>query len=93
MLQQSPQTPLTEAFQEGLLMGEAAGSDGGQQSLLSEISEADIEALRQKEEALLQIEVSQLTAANSVSIINGLSAHHHYHYFTRRLWLSRWVVQ
>ncbi|XP_075897037.1 T-SNARE Domain Containing 1 [Nelusetta ayraudi] len=56
----SPQTPLTEQFQEGLLIGEAAGSDGGQQSLLSEISEADIEALRQKEEALLQIERDML---------------------------------
>lgn len=68
VLQQSPQTPLTEQFQEGLLIGEAAGSDGGQQSLLSEISEADMEALRQKEEALLQIEVSKLTAANCIYI-------------------------
>lgn len=61
MLQQSPQTPLIEQFQEGSLIGEAAGSDGGEQSLLAEISENDVEVLRQREEALLQIEVSKFT--------------------------------
>lgn len=61
VLQQSPQTPLIEQFQEGSLIGEAAGSDGGEQSLLAEISENDVEVLRQREEALLQIEVSKLT--------------------------------
>lgn len=73
--QQSPQTPLTGPFQEGLLIGEAAGPEGDQQSLLSEISEADIEALREKEEALLQIEVSQvrLLIAVFVSIVFDIS--------------------
>ncbi|KAI3361529.1 hypothetical protein L3Q82_013678 [Scortum barcoo] len=52
----SPQTPSTEQIEEGPLFGEAVGSEGGAQAFLSEISEEDVEVLRQREEALLQIE-------------------------------------
>ncbi|XP_030014864.1 t-SNARE domain-containing protein 1 isoform X1 [Sphaeramia orbicularis] len=52
----SPQTPLAEQNEEGPLFGEEAASDGGVQAFLSEISEEDVEVLRQREEALLQIE-------------------------------------
>ena len=57
----SPQTPSTEQMEEGPLFGEAVGSEGGAQAFLSEISEEDVEALRQREEALLHIEVRTLT--------------------------------
>uniref|UniRef100_A0A673BR28 Syntaxin N-terminal domain-containing protein n=1 Tax=Sphaeramia orbicularis TaxID=375764 RepID=A0A673BR28_9TELE len=53
----SPQTPLAEQNEEGPLFGEEAASDGGVQAFLSEISEEDVEVLRQREEALLQIEI------------------------------------
>eukprot|EP00064_Thunnus_orientalis_P000769 superscaffoldBa00000043_g770 len=52
----SPQTRSTEQVEEGPLFGEAIGSEGGAQAFLSEISEEDVEVLRQREEALLQIE-------------------------------------
>lgn len=65
MLLQSPQTPSTEQIEEGPLFGEAVGSEGGAQTFLSEISEKDIEVLRQREEALLQIEVSTLTFSSA----------------------------
>lgn len=54
---QSPQTPLNEQLDEGPLFGDAVISEGGAQAFLSEISEEDVEVLRQREEALLQIEV------------------------------------
>lgn len=53
---QSPQI-LSNESNEDPLFGEAAGSGGGAQAFLSEISEEDVEVLRQREEALLQIEV------------------------------------
>jgi hypothetical protein len=58
---QSPQTPFAELCEEGgpLFGGaaESSGGDGQEQAFLSEISEEDVEALRQREEALLLIEV------------------------------------
>lgn len=63
-LLQSPQTPSTEQIEEGPLFGEAVGSEGAQ-TFLCEISEKDIEVLRQREEALLQIEVSTLTFSSA----------------------------
>lgn len=60
---QSPQTPSTEQIEEGPLFGDAVGSEGGAQAFLSEISEEDVEVLRQREEALLQIEVRALSPA------------------------------
>lgn len=57
---QSPQTPSTGHVEEGQLFGEVADLDGGAQAFLSEISEEDVEVLRQREEALLQIEVRSL---------------------------------
>lgn len=62
VLLQSPQTPSTEQIDKGPLFGEAVGSEGGAQAFLSEISEEDVEVLRQREEALLQIEVRTLTS-------------------------------
>lgn len=61
---QSPQTPSTEQVEEGPLFGEASCSEGGAQAFLSEISEEDVEVLRQREEALLQIEVRELITFN-----------------------------
>ncbi|TNN88583.1 t-SNARE domain-containing protein 1 [Liparis tanakae] len=55
-MQQSPQTPFTEQIDEGPLFGEAVGTEDLAQAFLSEISEEDVEVLRQREEALLQIE-------------------------------------
>ena len=54
---QSPQTPFTELCEEGPLFSGAEGPEGSIQAFLSEISEDDVTALRQREEALLQIEV------------------------------------
>lgn len=54
---QSPQIPSTEQLEQGPLFGEVAGSQGDAQAFLAEISEEDVEVLRQREEALLQIEV------------------------------------
>ncbi|XP_071369507.1 t-SNARE domain-containing protein 1, partial [Centroberyx affinis] len=59
----SPQTPFTEQSEEGPLFGEAVSSEGEAQAFLSEISEEDVEVLRQREEALLQIEVSTLSTS------------------------------
>lgn len=59
LLSQSPQTPSSEQIEEGPLFG--AGSEGGGQAFLSEISEEDVEVLHQREEALLQIEVRTVT--------------------------------
>ncbi|XP_044064616.1 t-SNARE domain-containing protein 1 isoform X2 [Siniperca chuatsi] len=59
----SPQTPSTEQVEEGPLFGEAVASEGGAQAFLSEISEEDVEVLRQREEALLQIESHTITTA------------------------------
>uniref|UniRef100_A0A3Q3GEZ1 t-SNARE Domain Containing 1 n=1 Tax=Labrus bergylta TaxID=56723 RepID=A0A3Q3GEZ1_9LABR len=56
----SPQTPLTEQIDEGPLFEEALSSEGGVEAFLSEISEEDVEELRQREEALLQIERDML---------------------------------
>lgn len=47
-------------MEEGPLFGEAAGSEAEAQAFLAEISEEDVEVLRQREEALLQIEVRPL---------------------------------
>lgn len=57
MCPQSPQTPSSAQSLEDPLIGEAAGAEEGAQAFLSEISEEDVEELRQREEALLQIEV------------------------------------
>lgn len=57
MCPQSPQTPSSDPNQEDPLFAEAAGAEKGVQAFLSEISEEDVEVLRQREEALLQIEV------------------------------------
>ncbi|XP_036446101.1 t-SNARE domain-containing protein 1 [Colossoma macropomum] len=58
---QSPQTPFTELCEEGALFGAAENVEGeGQQAFLSEISEEDVEVLRKREEALLQIERDML---------------------------------
>lgn len=59
VLMQSPQTPSTECVEEDPLFREALGLED-EQAVLAEISEQDIEVLRQREEALLQIEVSVL---------------------------------
>ncbi|KAF3691505.1 t-SNARE domain-containing protein 1 [Channa argus] len=56
----SPQTPATEQMEEGPLFGDAADADGSAQAFLSEISEEDVEMLRQREEALLHIERDML---------------------------------
>ncbi|XP_070407364.1 t-SNARE domain-containing protein 1 isoform X2 [Nothobranchius furzeri] len=68
----SPQTPSSEHNQEDLLFGAAAGSDGGAQAFLSEISEEDVEVLRQREEALLQIERQRRSQGEKRS---GTAAH------------------
>uniref|UniRef100_A0A3B5MH55 Syntaxin N-terminal domain-containing protein n=1 Tax=Xiphophorus couchianus TaxID=32473 RepID=A0A3B5MH55_9TELE len=52
----SPQSPSSDPNQEDPLFAEAAGAEEGVQAFLSEISEEDVEVLRQREEALLQIE-------------------------------------
>lgn len=57
MCEQNAQTPPSEQVEEGPVFGEAAGSEGSAQAFLSEISEEDVEALHQREEAVLQIEV------------------------------------
>ncbi|XP_034029484.1 t-SNARE domain-containing protein 1 [Thalassophryne amazonica] len=57
----SLQTPSSDQIEEGPMFGEAAGSVGGVQDFLSEISEEDVELLRQREEGLLQIEVRTQT--------------------------------
>lgn len=54
---QSLQTPFSELVEEGPLFGEGETIEGDGQAFLSEISEEDVEILRQREEALLQIEV------------------------------------
>ncbi|KAG7260413.1 hypothetical protein CRUP_014762, partial [Coryphaenoides rupestris] len=56
----SPQTPFTELCEEGPLFAGAEGSEGSIQAFLSEISEEDVEVLRQREEAMLQIESDML---------------------------------
>ncbi|XP_030226870.1 t-SNARE domain-containing protein 1 [Gadus morhua] len=56
----SPQTPFTELCEEGPLFSGAEGPEGSIQAFLSEISEDDVTALRQREEALLQIERDML---------------------------------
>ncbi|XP_034029485.1 syntaxin-12-like [Thalassophryne amazonica] len=56
----SLQTPSSDQIEEGPMFGEAAGSVGGVQDFLSEISEEDVELLRQREEGLLQIERDML---------------------------------
>ncbi|KAL2085022.1 hypothetical protein ACEWY4_020540 [Coilia grayii] len=60
----SPQTPFAELSEEGALFGSSGDVEGdggvGCQAFLSEISEEDVEALRQREEALLQIELETL---------------------------------
>ncbi|KAJ8290866.1 hypothetical protein GJAV_G00018550 [Gymnothorax javanicus] len=56
---QSPQTPFAELCDEEPVFGGAESTEGGSQAFLAEISEEDVEALRQREEALLQIEVPQ----------------------------------
>lgn len=69
MVLQSPQTPSAEQIEEGPLFGEAIGSEAGIQAFLSEISEEDVEVLRQREEALLQIEVRTLTSVRPCTCI------------------------
>lgn len=69
VLLQSPQTPSTEQIEEGPLFGEAVGSEGGAQAFLSEISEEDVEVLRQREDALLQIEVRTVTSVQLYACI------------------------
>lgn len=59
MYLQTPQIPSNEQFEEGPLF--VAGSQGDAQAFLAEISEEDVEVLRQREEALLQIEVRNIT--------------------------------
>lgn len=66
MCLQSPQTPSTEQILEGPLFGDTTSSEGGAQTFMSEISERDIEVLRQREEVLLQIEVSTLILAEFI---------------------------
>lgn len=56
-LQQSPQVLTSEINEEGLLFGDGPAPDRAQ-VFLSEISEEDMEVLRERENALLQIEVS-----------------------------------
>ncbi|KAM4579605.1 t-SNARE domain-containing protein 1 [Odontesthes bonariensis] len=56
----SPQTPSQEQTDEGPLFGETTASDKADQAFLSEISEEDVEVLRHREEALLQIERDML---------------------------------
>lgn len=51
---------------EDPLFGEAVGTEDLAQAFLSEISEEDVEVLRQREEALLQIEVRTLTPVSGV---------------------------
>ncbi|KAK3572390.1 hypothetical protein QTP86_032612 [Hemibagrus guttatus] len=59
---QSQQTPITELCEDPLV-GPAETVEGDeQQAFLSEISEEDVEVLRQREEALLQIEVCRTIA-------------------------------
>ncbi|KAL0171602.1 hypothetical protein M9458_031913, partial [Cirrhinus mrigala] len=53
----SLQTPFSELVEEGPLFGAGESVEGDGQAFLSEISEEDVEILRQREEALLQIEV------------------------------------
>uniref|UniRef100_A0A672K922 Syntaxin N-terminal domain-containing protein n=1 Tax=Sinocyclocheilus grahami TaxID=75366 RepID=A0A672K922_SINGR len=50
------QTPFSELVEEGPLFEAGEGIEGDGQTILSEISEEDVEILRQREEALLQIE-------------------------------------
>lgn len=58
---QSPQTPSTEQLEEGPLFGDTmAVPEAEAMAFLSEISEEDVEVLRQREEALMQIEVRTL---------------------------------
>ncbi|GAA6097431.1 t-SNARE domain-containing protein 1 isoform X2 [Tachysurus ichikawai] len=65
----SQQTPITELCEDPLV-GPAETVEGDeQQAFLSEISEEDVEVLRQREEALLQIEVC--TLVTSVSPIDA----------------------
>ncbi|XP_052473458.1 t-SNARE domain-containing protein 1-like isoform X3 [Carassius gibelio] len=54
---QSLQTSFSELVEEGPLFGAGEGIEGDGQAFLSEISEEDVEILRQREEALLQIEM------------------------------------
>lgn len=63
---QNSQTPSTEQIEKGPLFGEAVSMEGGAQAFLSEISEEDVEVLRQREEALLQIEVRALTFSSAL---------------------------
>uniref|UniRef100_A0A087XJ94 Syntaxin N-terminal domain-containing protein n=1 Tax=Poecilia formosa TaxID=48698 RepID=A0A087XJ94_POEFO len=60
----SPQTPSSDLNQEDPLFGEAVGAEEGVQAFLSEISEEDVEVLRQREEALLQIEERDTAGIN-----------------------------
>lgn len=73
VLLQIAQTPNSEQIEEGPLFG--AGSEGGAQAFLSEISEEDVEVLRQREEALLQIEVSTVTY-DQLSCIHQIQRSH-----------------
>ncbi|TRY86396.1 hypothetical protein DNTS_012158 [Danionella cerebrum] len=54
---QSAQTPFGELVEEAPLFGTAEQAEADGQAFLSEISEEDVEILRQREDALLQIEV------------------------------------
>lgn len=54
---QSQQTPVTELCEDPLIGPAESVEEDDQQAFLSEISEEDVEVLRQREEALLQIEV------------------------------------
>ncbi|XP_026083791.1 t-SNARE domain-containing protein 1-like [Carassius auratus] len=56
---QSLQTPFSELVEEGPLFVAGEGIEGDGQAFLSEISEEDVEILRQREEALLQIEAGE----------------------------------
>lgn len=53
-----PKTPPTQPMDDSPLFGGTGGPVGRDQAFFSEISEHDIEVLRQREEALVQIEVS-----------------------------------
>lgn len=54
---QSQQTPISELCEDPLVGSADTMGGDDQQAFLSEISEEDVEVLRQREEALLQIEV------------------------------------
>lgn len=61
--QQSPKTPFSDLPDDEKIFNGGDGvwqSQGQDQALLSEITEEDLEAIRQREEAIQQIEVSNL---------------------------------